>query len=670
MYEKNNNSLSNENLSDAIRIWEFAAISLVDIRYNILSPKDSIHSYRMPTSAFLYTQGGKAEVLLDDNSYSVERFGLFHGGKATELSIHPSGNWMEYYMVMYKASEPPFHKRGFNRLMENINPFQQQYAFEPDNPIFISELLCRMFEAWKLPTPLERFFEKTSFYQLVYEVYKELAHGDIKVLQQDIATQIMHYIDKYYYENISIESLRKMFGISATHLSRLVKQKTGSSPQQYLTHVRLRVAKKLLINGDSTLSEIAKAVGLYDEYHLSHLFKQYNGIAPLAFRRNHTSEIANIYIGDIVPPVYSELNGVSRNKLIGEGANTYMFKQFRNKAVIAATLSLVLMLSACSTTPVDNSVSTSTPATSVTAQVPEEGETRVIETMNGPIEVPANPQRIIIVADFSIGEIIPFTKNIVAYAGLNIDTLEPEWKEMWAAQLEDAEAIEIDADLESIMALEPDLIIGRPAYGNIEWNDYNKIASTIWVETRDMTMEETLSFYGEVFGMPERAGELLDEYTSKVEEAKQELENSDIWDKKIVFIQGVTDGEPRIHGDKNRGLIYTVLGMPAPEKIEQDFFARSNPDAGGYAGSLSLELLPEYLADADIIAYTSFDDSYETTADNLAKVEIWNTIPAVQSGNIVYYTFDNSIPYFDYANNMVALDTFIDALLELPIAQK
>jgi len=65
----------------------------------------------MPASAFVFTSGAKGEVLLNDTSFHVEHFGLFHGGKSTELSIRPADGWMEYYMLFYKAGEPPFHKR-------------------------------------------------------------------------------------------------------------------------------------------------------------------------------------------------------------------------------------------------------------------------------------------------------------------------------------------------------------------------------------------------------------------------------------------------------------------------------------------------------------------------------------------------------------------------------
>jgi hypothetical protein len=54
-----------------------------------------------------YTGGTGAEVSLNDTVYRVERFGLFHGGKGTELSITPMDDWVEYYPNRCVQKEPP-----------------------------------------------------------------------------------------------------------------------------------------------------------------------------------------------------------------------------------------------------------------------------------------------------------------------------------------------------------------------------------------------------------------------------------------------------------------------------------------------------------------------------------------------------------------------------------
>ena len=144
-YEKRK-LFSQESLTAAIQVWNRTVISLIDIRHNLISPEEPLLNYRLPAGAFLYTSGGTVEVVLNDTAYSVDRFGLFHGGKGTLLTLIPRAQWTEYYMILYKPGEPPTRKREYVRLLESVNPFSQLYGFVPDNPVFLSELLRKMYE--------------------------------------------------------------------------------------------------------------------------------------------------------------------------------------------------------------------------------------------------------------------------------------------------------------------------------------------------------------------------------------------------------------------------------------------------------------------------------------------------------------------------------------------
>lgn len=144
-------------LSDAIGVWNRAAISLMDIRHNLITREDPLREFRFPASAFIFTSGAGAEVVMNETSYRAERFGLFHGGRGTELTILPSSGWHEYYMVLYRAGEPFFHKREYAKLLEKVNPFQQQYGFATENPLFFSHQMRLMYEKWKDSTSLRAY---------------------------------------------------------------------------------------------------------------------------------------------------------------------------------------------------------------------------------------------------------------------------------------------------------------------------------------------------------------------------------------------------------------------------------------------------------------------------------------------------------------------------------
>ncbi|WP_099203843.1 hypothetical protein [Scatolibacter rhodanostii] len=86
MYTNNNPSIfTQKEISTALQIWSRASISFLDIRHNLISPEETLRGYRLPANTFLYTSG-KVDVALNHTLYPINRFGVFHGGKGTELT--------------------------------------------------------------------------------------------------------------------------------------------------------------------------------------------------------------------------------------------------------------------------------------------------------------------------------------------------------------------------------------------------------------------------------------------------------------------------------------------------------------------------------------------------------------------------------------------------------
>jgi len=72
-------------------------------------------------------------------------------------------------------------------------------------------------------------------------------------------------------------------GISTNHLSHLFKKQLGISVQKYVTHTRIEIAKRKIIEGKYTLTEIAEAAGFSSIHLFSRSFKVTVGITPSKF---------------------------------------------------------------------------------------------------------------------------------------------------------------------------------------------------------------------------------------------------------------------------------------------------------------------------------------------------------------------------------------------------
>lgn len=97
---------------------------------------------------------------------------------------------------------------------------------------------------------------------------------------------IVHYVDTYYMEELTLEKLSNRFFLSREHISRKFKQETGMTLSKYMTKLRIDQAKSRLRESDESILSISQMLGYQDEKYFSKLFKKVTGLTPFEYR-NH-----------------------------------------------------------------------------------------------------------------------------------------------------------------------------------------------------------------------------------------------------------------------------------------------------------------------------------------------------------------------------------------------
>ena len=100
----------------------------------------------------------------------------------------------------------------------------------------------------------------------------------------------VEYITKNYTQTISIIDLAKKANMSESNFFAVFKKSFGCSPISYLNHYRISLAADLLIETNSTISEIGYKVGITDPLYFSKLFKKAYGISPKEYRTLHLTK--------------------------------------------------------------------------------------------------------------------------------------------------------------------------------------------------------------------------------------------------------------------------------------------------------------------------------------------------------------------------------------------
>jgi AraC-like DNA-binding protein len=102
------------------------------------------------------------------------------------------------------------------------------------------------------------------------------------------ARRMKDYIDTHYAEEISLSVLTTVSQISRARCIEAFTKAYGVPPHAY--QIQLRIERsKIALRGPDRLSDVALAVGFYDQSHFTNQFKRYVGVSPGAYKRHLAS---------------------------------------------------------------------------------------------------------------------------------------------------------------------------------------------------------------------------------------------------------------------------------------------------------------------------------------------------------------------------------------------
>ena len=264
----------------------------------------------------------------------------------------------------------------------------------------------------------------------------------------------------------------------------------------------------------------------------------------------------------------------------------------------------------------------------------ESSETRVVETAKGEVEIPANPKKIVDISGSSeelvlLGHNVVGTSNVDSYDTSNVPAYMKD-------KLGDAKVVGHSmmetADVEAILACEPDLIIMSTRQEQI-YDELKEIAPTVMLEDQSNDWEAKLKDVAKLFGQEDEAQAWLDDYYAEAKKIGDEIKKAKGDESYVVAL--ASSGQFMIFSEGGMGTILKDdMGLKQPANMpEQDSITLP---------TVSIEGLSEIDADNIVVI------GMESDKQDLAKNSVFNEIRAVKDGN---YTFLNASPFFSQAYN-------------------
>ena len=131
--------------------------------------------------------------------------------------------------------------------------------------------------------------------QDIFAAVQATRKDDVIAPGATIVNCVIEYTQKHYKSpDISIGAIADHFGVSISYISRQFKRSQGNGLLEYIHMLRIEEAKRLLVNTNKNIKDIAMEVGFINSLTLSRSFKRQEGILPSEYRNISRMEKASV----------------------------------------------------------------------------------------------------------------------------------------------------------------------------------------------------------------------------------------------------------------------------------------------------------------------------------------------------------------------------------------
>jgi len=171
-------------------------------------------------------------------------------------------------------------KASQEQKLEGLEEGADSYIPKPFNQRHLQVRVKKLLE-------LRKKLQETYRGKLVIdEDENQISRMDKKFLNK-ITKIVEEHLDK---EEISVEELSGMIGLSRVHLYRKVKKLTAMSVSEFVRSVKLRLSLELIKNSGKSISEIAYEVGFSSPSYYTRCFRDHFKMSPTDYMQNKKGE--------------------------------------------------------------------------------------------------------------------------------------------------------------------------------------------------------------------------------------------------------------------------------------------------------------------------------------------------------------------------------------------
>ncbi|GAA6619128.1 iron-siderophore ABC transporter substrate-binding protein [Scytonema sp. NUACC26] len=267
-------------------------------------------------------------------------------------------------------------------------------------------------------------------------------------------------------------------------------------------------------------------------------------------------------------------------------------------------------------------------------------------------EIPLHPQRIVAIHWYAAEVATALGVKLIGLPRGSLILFDPQRK------LGNIPDVGWPVNIEKVLALKPDLILGSLGWYKDTQHLWSKIAPTFLDSLSDRgKWKQSFTQLAQVLGKTQEAEEVIARYNARINEFKEKM-GSRLKTTKVSVVQ-ITPGTISLLGKKDfSGVIIEDVGLERPKSQNLDEKAALKLGVKPQMYPLSAELLPQM--DADFLFVTTSLSKGKTESDRLLKqlttVPLWSKLKAVQNSKV------HVVGEYWHAGSYLAADRVLDDL--------
>ena len=246
---------------------------------------------------FQYTISGSGILELDNKIYhlkSGQAFLISIPGKSKYYLPSDASSW-EFLFITFKGQ---YAQDVWTDIIASKGPVIKCSLSDPFMISLINHYKesCSRLETTPTSRTGENVFNNSALgYQFIMELQKMLSaisFSDASATDNSsFVNEAIQYMNDHLADQISLEEIANHAHMTKYHFNRMFQKRTGLSPWDYFTKLRIEHAAHLLITTEKTVTEIAPECGYQNVNYFHKVFRKYVGVSAISFRKSYTGNI-------------------------------------------------------------------------------------------------------------------------------------------------------------------------------------------------------------------------------------------------------------------------------------------------------------------------------------------------------------------------------------------